>query len=283
MKVTIDQKSGFCFGVVNAIQKAEITLKNEEELFCLGDIVHNGMEVERLESLGLVTIDRNKFFTLKNCKVLLRAHGEPPSTYEYAKENNIELIDATCPVVLKLQQRVKKAYQELQPEEGQIILYGKPGHAEVVGLSGQTNDEAIVIENEDDLQKIDPDKTSYFFAQTTKSIDKFNQFGKILKKKVSKKLVVKDTICRQVSNRVPRLKIFSTEHEVILFVGGKKSSNAKFLFEVCQQINKNSYFVSNLEEINSEWFEGKESVGICGATSTPQWLMEKVAAYLRAI
>ncbi len=277
MKVTIDQKSGFCFGVVNAIEMAENTLNDEETLYCLGDIVHNGMEVKRLESLGLVTIDREQFFKLQNCKVLLRAHGEPPSTYEYARKNNIELIDATCPVVLKLQQRVKKAHEEMQEKDGQIILFGKPGHAEVVGLNGQTDDKAIIVENENDLQKIDSDKPAYFFSQTTKSIDEFHSLASEIKNRSTKKIQVKDTICRQVANRVPRLKEFSKEHEVILFVGGKKSSNARFLFEVCKKSNPNSFFVSNKEEIDASWFVGKATVGICGATSTPQWLMEGIA------
>ncbi len=277
MKVTIDQKSGFCFGVVNAIEMAENTLNDEENLYCLGDIVHNGMEVKRLESLGLVTIDREQFFKLQNCKVLLRAHGEPPSTYEYARKNNIELIDATCPVVLKLQQRVKKAHEEMQEKDGQIILFGKPGHAEVVGLNGQTDDKAIIVENENDLQKIDSDKPAYFFSQTTKSIDEFHSLASEIKNRSTKKIQVKDTICRQVANRVPRLKEFSKEHEVILFVGGKKSSNARFLFEVCKKTNPNSFFVSNKDEIDTTWFYGKSSVGICGATSTPQWLMEEIA------
>ena len=281
MKVTIDPKSGFCFGVVNAVQKAEDTLQMKEKLYCLGDIVHNGMEVDRLEKLGLVTIDREQFLKLKDCTVLLRAHGEPPSTYEFAKANNIELIDATCPVVLKLQQRVKKAYLEMQEKDGQIILFGKPGHAEVVGLSGQTNDEAVVIENEQDLKKIDPEKPAYLFAQTTKSIDKFHLLADKIKQNTSQEFVAKDTICRQVANRVPRMKEFSKEHDVILFVGGKKSSNAKFLFEVCRQYNPNSYFVSNKTELQTGWFEGKSSVGICGATSTPQWLMEEIAEVVK--
>ncbi len=277
MKVTIDEKSGFCFGVVNAIDMAEDTLQQEEKLYCLGDIVHNGMEVNRLESLGLETIDREHFFKLKDCKVLLRAHGEPPSTYEYARENNIKLIDATCPVVLKLQLRVKKAHEEMEQKDGQIILFGKPGHAEVIGLSGQTNDEAIIIENEDDLKKIDAEKKAYFFSQTTKSIEKFHHLAKKIKNRSSQEIQVKDTICRQVANRVPRLTSFAKEHEIILFVGGKKSSNARFLFEVCQESNKHSYFVSNKDEIDVTWFDGKSTVGICGATSTPQWLMEEIA------
>lgn len=280
MKVTIDQKSGFCFGVINAIEMAEKTLQQEGKLFCLGDIVHNEMEVERLKLLGLQTIDRQQFFNLKDCKVLLRAHGEPPSTYEYARKNNIELIDATCPVVLKLQQRVRKAYLEMQQKKGQIILFGKPGHAEVIGLSGQTDDHAIVIENESDLEKINPGEKAYFFSQTTKSIDKFYDLAEKIKNRSSQKIQVKDTICRQVSNRVTSLTQFSKEHEIILFLGGRKSSNARFLFEVCQKANPNSYFISDKAEIKTSWFDGKSTVGICGATSTPQWLIQEIAGWV---
>lgn len=277
MKVEIDEKSGFCFGVVNAIGKAEKTLKENQKLYCLGDIVHNGMEIKRLEATGLESIDRKKFFTLKNCKVLLRAHGEPPSTYEYAKANNIELIDGTCPVVLKLQQRVKKASDEMKANNGQIVIFGKKGHAEVIGLDGQTGHQAIIIENEDDLEQVDPNRTAYLFSQTTKSLNKFHQIAKKLQERSNSQVIVKDTICRQVSSRVPRLQQFASSHDVIVFIGGKKSSNAKILFDVCLQSNQNSYFISTLEEIETDWFDGKNSTGICGATSTPQWLMEEAA------
>ena len=277
MKVTIDEKSGFCFGVVNAIDMAELTLQKEDKLYCLGDIVHNGMEVNRLESLGLVTINREQFLKLKNCKVLLRAHGEPPSTYEHAQKNNIELIDATCPVVLKLQQRVKKAHDEMQEKNGQIIIFGKAGHAEVIGLNGQTNNTGIIVEQEEDLKKIEKEKPAYFFSQTTKSIDKFHALAEKIQAQSTKEIFVKDTICRQVANRVPRLKKFAKEFDAVVFVGGKKSSNARFLFEVCKANNSDSFFVSNKDEINPKWFVGKSSVGICGATSTPQWLMEEIA------
>lgn len=277
MKVEIDEKSGFCFGVVNAIGKAEETLKNEQKLYCLGDIVHNGMEIKRLEAAGLESIDRKKFFTLKNCKVLLRAHGEPPSTYEYAEANNIELIDGTCPVVLKLQERVKKAYDEMQEVNGQIVIFGKIGHAEVVSLDGQTKNQAIIIEDESDLEQVDPNRPAYLFSQTTKSLTKFQLLAQKLKERINEKVVIKDTICRQVSNRVPRMKEFASIHDVIVFVGGRKSSNAKILFDVCKQTNPNSYFISSLEDIDMNWFQGKNSTGICGATSTPQWLMEEVA------
>ncbi|WP_430974612.1 4-hydroxy-3-methylbut-2-enyl diphosphate reductase [Sunxiuqinia rutila] len=281
MKVEIDHKSGFCFGVVNAIKKAEETLNKGGVLFCLGDIVHNGMEIKRLESIGLITIDREKYFTLKNCQVLLRAHGEPPETYAYAKANNIELIDATCPVVLKLQQRVKDAFQEMEQKDGQVIIFGKKGHAEVIGLNGQTNNQSIIVEQEDDLAKIDGNKPAYLFAQTTKPVDEFYELAQKIEAQSTGELVVKDTICRQVANRVPRMKEFAAQHDILIFVGGKKSSNAKFLFEVCLKVNPNSHFVSSPDELDSGWFEGKKSAGICGATSTPQWLMEEVAELVK--
>ncbi|MGQ7868808.1 4-hydroxy-3-methylbut-2-enyl diphosphate reductase [Sunxiuqinia sp. sy24] len=283
MKVEIDHKSGFCFGVVNAINKAEETLNKGTALFCLGDIVHNGMEIERLESLGLKTIDREKYFTLKNCQVLLRAHGEPPETYAYAKANNIELIDATCPVVLKLQQRVKEAFEDMEQKDGQVIIFGKKGHAEVIGLNGQTNNQSIIIEDEADLSKITHNKPAYLFAQTTKPVDQFYNLAGKIEAKSSGKLVIKDTICRQVANRVPRMKEFAAQHDVLIFVGGKKSSNAKFLFEVCLKVNPDSHFVSSPAELNSSWFAGKNSTGICGATSTPQWLMEKIARQIETM
>jgi len=281
MNVEIDQKSGFCFGVVNAIKKAEETLREEKTLFCLGDIVHNDMEVKRLESIGLVTIDHEKYHTLSNCKVLLRAHGEPPSTYEYAKNNNIELIDATCPVVLKLQQRIKKAAHEMGKCGGQVVIFGKKGHAEVLGLNGQTNDTAVIAEDPDDLNGIDASKPSALFSQTTKSIEKFRLLAENIRKISSTdKIYVHDTICRQVSNRAPRMKEFSAQHDVIVFAGGKKSSNARLLFEVCQQYNSRSYFISSVEEIDQKWFADARTVGICGATSTPYWLMEQVRNYI---
>lgn len=283
LKVEIDHKSGFCFGVVNAIKKAEETLDQGEKLYCLGDIVHNGMEIKRLEALGLVTIDREEYLNLKNCRVLLRAHGEPPSTYEHARANNIELIDATCPVVLKLQQRVKKAYEQMEAEDGQIILFGKKGHAEVTGLNGQTKDQSIIIENEEDLKQVDPNKPAFLFSQTTKSIDQFQQLAQNLQKNAKQPLIVKDTICRQVANRVPRMKEFASQHDILIFVGGKKSSNARFLFDVCKQTNPDSYFISTLEELDENWFQNKQSAGICGATSTPQWLMEQVAEKIKAL
>ncbi|MCL3781746.1 4-hydroxy-3-methylbut-2-enyl diphosphate reductase [Prolixibacteraceae bacterium JC049] len=276
MKVEIDQKSGFCFGVVNAIQKVEEALKSNDKLYCLGDIVHNNMEVERLAALGLITINHDQFQQLSNCKVLIRAHGEPPSTYEHARKNNIELIDATCPVVLKLQQRIAKSYSE----EKQLIIYGRKGHAEVIGLNGQVKNKAIIVEDLNDLKKVDYSKPITVFAQTTKSISGLQEIKKELESKASAELKVNDTICRQVANRVPHIRKFAAKYDCILFVGGKKSSNGKLLYKECQQVNTQSYFISNIDEIDDSWFENANSVGICGATSTPQWLMEKVARYV---
>ncbi len=282
MIIEIDQKSGFCFGVVNAIGKAEETLKNAEVLYSLGHIVHNELEVSRLQELGLITIDHNEFFRLKNCKVLIRAHGEPPSTYEYARQNNITLIDATCPVVLKLQKRVKKAGETMSLENGQVVIFGHEGHAEVTGLAGQVNNLALIIEHPDDYRKIDPERPVILFSQTTKSIDEFNKLSSNVQQwSKTGSVESHDTICRQVSNRVPHLSRFARKYDRIIFVGGRQSSNAQLLFDVCRKNNRNSYFVSSPEDVLPEWFTGVETVGICGATSTPQWLMEQVADKIR--
>ncbi len=285
MKIEIDNHSGFCFGVVNAIQKAEEELQKGEVLYCLGDIVHNGKEVERLEALGMITISRNELEQLKNVKVLLRAHGEPPRTYEIAKENNVTIIDATCPVVLKLQKRIQQRYSDM-PANTQIVIFGKVGHAEVNGLVGQTNNSAIVVENENDLSKIDFSKNVRLFSQTTKSLEEFDALVALIKERLDSKCSFEfnDTICRQVSNRIPNIRIFAAKHDIVLFVSGKKSSNGKILFEECKGINKNTYFISKPEEINPIWFNSMyESVGICGATSTPKWLMEKVEERVKDI
>jgi len=283
MKVEIDGKSGFCFGVTNAIRTAEEILQKSGKLYCLEDIVHNSMEVSRLETLGLKIIDRKKFFTLKNCRVLLRAHGEPPSTYAYARANGIELVDATCPVVRKLQKRVNEAFLKMQEQNGQILIFGKKGHAEVNGLNGQTGDQAIVVEDEKDLEQIDLQKPIVLFSQTTKSPEHFNRLVDRLRKLTGGKAKINDTICRQVSNRAPQLKSFASRHDIIIFAGGKKSSNANYLFTVCKQANPASYFVSTAEEIQPHWFNGHENAGVCGATSTPEWLMEKIAARIRQL
>lgn len=282
MIVEIDQKSGFCFGVLNAIGKAEDQLKSGEILYSLGHIVHNELEVKRLQDIGLKTINHDEFFKLSDCRVLIRAHGEPPATYEYARQNNIVLIDATCPVVLKLQQRVKKAFESMRDENGQVVIYGHQGHAEVTGLAGQTNNEAIIIDNPEDFKKLDLSRPVELFSQTTKSIDDFRELAKNIRNHAeSDRVEAHDTICRQVSNRVPHLREFAGRYELIVFVGGKHSSNASVLFDVCKKQNERSHFVSTPDDLNASWFSGVNSVGICGATSTPQWLMEKVAARIK--
>lgn len=280
MKITIDPNSGYCFGVTYAIDHAERELGKDGKLFCIGDIVHNNKEVERLNKLGLSTLDHNEFSVLKNTKVLIRAHGEPPTTYDLAKKNNVELIDASCPVVLNLQKKIKKAYEKGREEGVQIVIYGKIGHAEVNGLVGQTEGNAIVCESIEDISKVDKSKPIIVFSQTTKTINGFKELVRTLKEQGYNVLKDNDTICRKVSNRVPLLTSFSKEHEVIIFVGGKKSSNGKWLYSVCKENNDRSYFVSEVSEIDLAWFEGIEQVGICGATSTPQWLMEEVAKYI---
>ena len=283
IKIEIDSKSGFCFGVVNAIQKAEEELEKSGILYCLGDIVHNNNEVERLRSKGLITINHEDLKRLKNVKVLLRAHGEPPETYRIAKENNIEIIDATCPVVLQLQQKIKRSYEETDPDAGQIVIYGKRGHAEVNGLVGQTHGEAVVIESLDDFSRIDFNKQISLYSQTTKSVDGFKKIVEeiTLRQSSGQKLLYYDTICRQVANRIPNIREFARQHDLILFVCGKKSSNGKVLFEECCKVNPESKLVSDISEINTGWFKEKSSIGICGATSTPKWLMEEVQDFIQ--
>jgi len=283
MKVEIDRKSGFCFGVIKAIKSAETELNDSKSLYCLGDIVHNGKEVLRLEKMGLKSISKEEYCTLKNCKVLIRAHGEPPATYEYAKENNIELIDATCPVVLTLQEKVKNSYASKLHQNGQVVIFGKKGHAEIIGLDGQTNQNAIIIESIKDIRKIDLDRPVSLYSQTTKRIEDFNQIAEFIHTNIKPgvPIEIKDTICRQVSNRVPNLKIFATKYDLILFVAGKKSSNGQYLFSICKEENPNTHIISGIEEIKTDWFNDVESVGICGATSTPNWLMEDVADWIK--
>jgi 4-hydroxy-3-methylbut-2-enyl diphosphate reductase len=278
VKIEIDQKSGFCFGVKNAISKAEKMLGSEGFLYSLGHIVHNESEVKRLQDLGMLIINHEEYFSLKNCKVLIRTHGEPPSIYKYASENNIELIDATCPVVSKLQERVKSAGVAMEKENGQLVIFGNPDHAEVIGLANQNIQQPIVIENSDDFLKIDSLRPVELFSQTTKSVDEFSLLRKnIIEYSQNSKVKTHDTICRQVSNRVSHLTEFACRNDVIIFVGGKQSSNARVLFEVCKTNNDRSYFISTLDELLNEWFLNVETVGICGATSTPQWLMNQVA------
>ena len=289
MKVEIDENSGYCFGVEFAIQMAEDEMAEGQELYCLGDIVHNSMEVERLYNKGLRTITRDELKDLKDCKVLIRAHGEPPETYQTAIKNNIELVDASCPVVLKLQNRVKNAYDLSKSKNGQLVIYGKPGHAEVIGLTGQTSNEAIIITGIDDLEKIDFSRPITLYSQTTKSTKGFYSIKEEIEKRIKEESLLSveddfnanDSICRQVSNREPHMEKFSKKHDVIVFVAGRKSSNGKALYNVCLSNNPRSYFVESEKEIDLAWVQPSDSVGICGATSTPTWLMEQVADFLK--
>ena len=288
IQIEIDEGSGFCFGVTTAIKKAEEELAKGKPLFCLGDIVHNGMECERLLKMGLVTINHDEMRQLHDVKVLLRAHGEPPETYELARKNNIEIIDATCPVVLQLQKRIKKQYLEEKssdqslsslhsPLSTQIVIFGKKGHAEVLGLVGQTDSKAIVIESFDEVAKLDFSRDIYLFSQTTKSLDEFHRIIDYIQSHIADGVTFKsfDTICRSVANRMPNISTFATKHDLILFVCGRKSSNGKVLFNERLRVNPNSHLIEDPCEIQPEWLEGIQTVGICGATSTPRWLMEQ--------
>lgn len=278
VNVEIDNGSGFCFGVTTAIKKAEEELAKGNTLYCLGDIVHNGQECERLKSMGLITINHEEFAQLHDVKVLLRAHGEPPQTYELAQKNNIEIIDATCPVVLRLQKRIKQEYGNTANTDRskQIVIYGKNGHAEVLGLVGQTNGEAIVIEKLDEVNRLDFSKDIRLYSQTTKSVDEFWQIVDYIKEHISSEASFEyaDTICRQVANRMPNIRTFASNHDLILFVCGKKSSNGKILYHECRQVNPNTYQIDQPDEIDYSWLKEARSIGICGATSTPKWLME---------
>jgi len=282
MKITIDTRSGFCFGVVYAIEMAESILKEENSLYCLGDIVHNNKEVERLYKMGLKVIGHDDLHGLRDCKVLIRAHGEPPSTYDLALKNNIQLLDASCPVVLKLQHEIKAGYEEIKEIDGQVVIFGKEGHAEVVGLLGQTNNDAIVVASIEDLDKIDFSKSIYMYSQTTKSPKAYAEITAEIEKRVKLsnnagiKYISNDTLCRQVTGRERQLKSFAKINDVIIFVSGRKSSNGKFLYSSCKNENKRSYFISDVDELRSIWFLDADTVGICGATSTPRWLMESV-------
>ncbi|PXX24126.1 4-hydroxy-3-methylbut-2-enyl diphosphate reductase [Hoylesella shahii] len=280
IQVEIDSGSGFCFGVTTAIKKAEEELAAGKKMYCLGDIVHNGMEVERLTAMGMTTINHEQLKALHDVKVLLRAHGEPPETYELAKRNNIEIIDATCPVVLQLQKRIKKQF-DTNPN-AQIVIFGKNGHAEVLGLVGQTRSEAIVIEHFDEVHKLDFERDIYLYSQTTKSLDEFHRIIEYIQSHISDKAIFRsfDTICRQVANRMPNIARFATQHDVIIFVSGRKSSNGKVLYNECKAVNPNSYHVENANEISLEWFANAQTVGVCGATSTPKWLMEECRDYI---
>ena len=285
MDIEIDNGSGFCFGVTTAINKAEEELARGDTLYCLGDIVHNGMECERLRKMGLITINHDELRELHNVKVLLRAHGEPPETYELAKRNGIEIIDATCPVVLQLQKRIKSQYElsrsNLTPHSTlhtpQIVIFGKKGHAEVLGLVGQTQSNAIVIESFDEVTRLDFTRDIYLYSQTTKSLDEFHRIIDYIQSHISPEATFKsfDTICRSVANRMPNISQFATRHDLILFVCGRKSSNGKVLFNECLRVNSNSHLIEDPQEIQKAWLDGIQTVGICGATSTPKWLMEQ--------
>lgn len=283
IQIEIDSGSGFCFGVTTAIKKAEEELAKGTKLYCLGDIVHNGMECERLSEMGLIIINHDDMRQLHNVKVLLRAHGEPPETYALARQNNIEIIDATCPVVLQLQRRIKEQYDE--SADKQIVIFGKKGHAEVLGLVGQTQSSAIVIESFDEVKKLDFTRDIYLYSQTTKSLDEFHKIIDYIQSHISKDATFKsfDTICRNVANRMPNISQFATKHDLILFVCGRKSSNGKVLYNECLRVNPNTHLVEDPHEIQKEWLEGIETVGICGATSTPRWLMEQCCDAIQAM
>ena len=277
MIVEVDKVSGFCPGVVSAIKKAEDHLQSAGQLYCLGDIVHNSQEVQRLEALGLVTIENDEFSKIHDTIVLLRAHGEPPQTYEHAKKNNIQIIDATCPVVLQLQRKIRRMY-ETEGSSVQIVIFGKMGHAEVNGLVGQTEGTAIVVERLSDIEKINFSRPIRLYSQTTMSVDEFSQIATEIKHKMEKpeEFMSFDTICRQVASRIPHMRDFASRHDVVLLVSGKKSSNGKALFEVCKSFNPRSYLISHPEDVTAEMLQGIETVGICGATSTPRWQMEEI-------
>jgi 4-hydroxy-3-methylbut-2-enyl diphosphate reductase len=285
MKVDIEQGSGFCFGVENAVAIAEEALREGEEVYCLGEIVHNDTEVGRLTDLGLRTITNEEFGKLRDCKVLIRAHGEPPSTYEKARENNITIIDATCPIVQSMQEKIRKVAELSLKDNGQIVIYGKEGHAEVIGLMGAAGQRGILVTGTADLDRIDYTRPVFLFSQTTKSKVQYDVVAEIIRLNMEKvsalhpvtSLKVHNSICRQVSGREPRLRDFAREHDVIIFVSGRNSSNGRMLFEVCLKQNPRSHFISTPEELNADWFAGGSSAGVCGATSTPKWLIEKVA------
>ena len=275
MQIEIDSGSGFCFGVTTAIRKAEEKLAAGKTLYCLGDIVHNGMECERLRRLGLVTINHDEMERLHGVKVLLRAHGEPPETYALARRNDIEIIDATCPVVLQLQRRIKQKYDE--NKAAQIVIFGKPGHAEVLGLVGQTEGRAVVVADLDGVKRLDFTRDIFLYSQTTKSLDEFHRITDYISAHIAPGATFRsfDTICRQVANRMPAISSFAMRHDLILFVCGRKSSNGRVLFAECQRVNGNSHLIEGPEEIDPAWLAGVETIGICGATSTPKWLMEQ--------
>ena len=280
MLIEIDDGSGFCFGVTTAIQKAEEELAKGATLYCLGDIVYNSMECERLHKMGLVTINHDDLRHLRNVKVLLRAHGEPPETYELASKNGIEIIDATCPVVLQLQRRIKRQF-DANPD-AQIVIFGKNGHAEVLGLVGQTANKAIVLEKFEDVRRLDLSRDIFLYSQTTKSLEEFQRIIAYIQQHIAEGATFRsfDTICRQVANRMPNISTFAARHDLVLFVSGRKSSNGKVLFNECRRVNPNSHQIESAAEIRLEWLQDVQTVGICGATSTPKWLMEECRDYI---
>lgn len=279
MRVCIDDQSGFCFGVVRAISEAEHALSAGLKICSLGDVVHNRIEVQRLERLGLRTITHTDIPSLKGTHMLIRAHGEPPSTYQTAKDNEVTIIDATCPVVAALQKKVKEAYLKMTAVNGQVVILGKHGHAEVVGLAGQVDNKVVVIESENDLDKVDFSRPIYFLSQTTQSIALFEDLchKMILRLKDVSMLTIDDTICRRVSSREAHLKEFAANYDVVVFVCGKKSSNGRVLYDICRKSNERSYMIEDIDELQPQWFAAANSVGVCGATSTPEWLMKNVA------
>ena len=277
VSIEIDPLSGFCFGVARVVQLAEDQLKKGEPVYSLGDTVHNHQEMDRLKSLGLKTIDLNEFSKIKNSNILFRAHGEPPTSYHVASKNKLHLSDGTCPVVTKLQQRVKAAWEALSKDNGRVVIFGKKGHAEVIGLLGQTNNEALVIENMEDFKYLNFDQPLEVFSQTTSSMDAYQYLCYQIQEKAKSHLKIHDTICRQVSNREPWLKKFAKNFDVIIFVGGIKSSNGQYLYQVCKNENPNTYFISDSSDLDFNWFQNKKTVGISGATSTPTWLLQEVA------
>jgi 4-hydroxy-3-methylbut-2-enyl diphosphate reductase len=291
MVIETDSNSGFCFGVQNAVEIAEKALLKGEKVFSLGPIVHNDREVERLATLGLISVNHEEFRKLKGCKVLIRAHGEPPETYVTAAENDIEIIEATCPIVRRLQSKIRQAWLKIREGNGQVVIFGKQGHAEVVGLQGQINNEGILISGPSDISRIDVTRPVYLFAQTTMSVTDYGRLAESLRlkmeecgiKDIESHLIVNRTTCGQVSNREPHLKAFAEKHDVVLFVSGRESSNGKMLYSVCKSVNPDTYFISSPDELDKNWFEGKSSAGICGATSTPKWLIEKIREAVEVI
>jgi 4-hydroxy-3-methylbut-2-enyl diphosphate reductase len=291
MQVEIDKRSGFCFGVQNAVEIAEKALLEGEKVYSLGAIVHNDMEVERLSALGLVCIDHSEFKELYDCKVLIRAHGEPPETYMIAQKNNITIIEATCPIVKKLQSRIKDTWIKSGKGKNQVVIFGKPGHAEVIGLLGQIGSKGILVTGREDLGKIDYTRPIDLFSQTTMSVKEYNILADTIREKIrergekdpDKVLHVNRTICGQVSNREPHLKNFARDHDIIIFVSGYESSNGKMLYQVCKSVNPETYFVSSQEDLDKSWFKGKKTVGVCGATSTPKWLIENIRDIISTI